>query len=166
MRINKKGQMIVLDVLFAIVLIMLAFFLILKISEIEIYSSSSQRKVNELNRIGNLSYSLLLNGETKCFVSNNNQKFYIPGTFKTGSVVTKRQLGIPSNYNCNLTIEGVSISSNECTTSTPPSKDIYEISFKIGSCSEISASNYFNCMKESCSGVTERNANLKIWKAD
>ena len=74
MKLNNKGQIITLDVLFAITLIILAFLLVFKISEIEIYSSNSQRRISEINRIGDLSYNLLLNGEKNCLIKDGPQQ--------------------------------------------------------------------------------------------
>lgn len=169
MKLNNKGQIITLDVLFAITLIILAFLLVFKISEIEIYSSNSQRRILEINRIGDLSYNLLLNGEKNCFVTDGpQQNFRLSGTIKSNSAITKESLGIPANYNCNLVITGVSFSFNECNSAVPTSGDIYAVNFKIGNCSsDLSKQEYLECTKSGCpSKISEKSVTLKIWRAN
>jgi hypothetical protein len=167
MRLNNKGQMIVLDVLFAVALIILAFLIVFKISEVEIYNSNSQREIEKLNRIGNLSYTMLMNnGQNGCYVTDGpQQNFFIPGTIKTNSTITKENLAIPSDYNCNLS--GITLSSNQCNSVVPTTGDIYEIDFTIGSCTtETDKSTYLNCTKSGCSWLTEKEGTLKIWRAN
>lgn len=169
MRLNNKGQMIVLDVLFAVALIILAFLIVFKISEVEIYNSNSQREIEKLNRIGNLSYTMLMNnGQNGCYVTDGpQQNFFIPGTIKTNSTITKEKLAIPSDYNCNLSISGVALSSNQCNSVAPTTGDIYEIDFTIGSCTtETDKSTYLNCTKSGCSWLTEKEGTLKIWRVN
>lgn len=164
MKLNNKGQMIVLDVLFAVTLIILAFFLVFKISETEIYSSNYQRRISELNRIGDLSYNLLLNGESNCFVTDGpQQNFRLSGTIKSNSAITKGNLGIPEDYNCSLVITGVSFT-NQCNSTAPTAGDIYAVDFNIGSCSNLTKQEYLNCTKSGCSNVSEKSGTLKIWR--
>lgn len=169
MKLNNKGQMIVLDVLFAVALMILAFLLIFKVSEVEIYNSNSQRQIEKLNRIGNLSYTILMNqGTIGCYVKDGpQQNFFIPGTIKTNSAITKDSLAIPTGYNCNLSISGVTFSTNECNSTVPLTGDIYEIDFTIGSCTiHENKSTYLTCTKSGCSWLTERTGTLKIWRAN
>lgn len=168
MKLNNKGQMIVLDVLFAVALMILAFLLIFKISEVEIYNSNSQRQIEKLNRIGNLSYTILMNqGTIGCYVKDTQQNFFIPGTIKTNSAITKDDLAIPTGYNCNLSIPGVILSPNECNSIAPVTGDIYEIDFTIGSCTDhTDKSTYLACIKLGCSWLTESTGTLKIWRVN
>ena len=168
MKLNNKGQMIVLDVLFAVALMILAFLLIFKISEVEIYNSNSQRQIEKLNRIGNLSYTILMNqGSIGCYVKDASQNFFIPGTIKTNSPMTKAVLAIPPEYDCYLSIPGVAMATPECTSLVPLTGDIYSIDFTIGSCTvHTDKSTYLTCTKSGCSWLTERTGTLKIWRAN
>jgi hypothetical protein len=166
MKLNNKGQMIVLDVLFAVALMILEFLLIFKISEVEIYNSNSQRQIEKLNRVGNLSYATLMNqGSIGCYVKDAPQNFFIPGTIKTNSPMTRAVLAIPTGYNCNLSIPGVAMATPECTSPVPSTGDIYSIDFTIGSCTaHTDKSTYLTCTKSGCSWLTERTGTLKIWR--
>ena len=168
MRLNNKGQMIVLDVLFAIALIILAFLLVFKISETEIYSSNSQKRIEELNRIGDLSYNLLLHGGHNCLVKDGpQQNMFIPGTIRSGNSMTKEKLEIPSNYDCYLSITGINFSPNECNSAVPTTGNIYSIDFTIGYCtSDLDKSGYLNCTKSGCPWLSEKSGTLSIWRAD
>ena len=169
MRVNQKGQMIVLDVLFALALIIFAFLLIFKISEVEIYTSVSQRKIEQLNRVGDLAYlSLKNNTEYGCFVSDTQNKFFLPGTMKDNVNITKSSLSIPADYNCSLSISGISFTTNECNSVVPTSGDIYAIDFNITNCStDLTKQAYLTCIKSGiCPGITEESGTLKIWRAN
>lgn len=160
MRLNNKGQMVVLDVLFAITIMILAFLLLFKFSETEIYRSNSQRPIDKLNRVGDLSYSLLFNSPNACLVTDSQNSFYLSGTTKT---LTKEMLAIPSDYNCNVT--GLTVSG--CSPVVPTTGDIYTRDFKIATCTaDLSKQKYLDCIESGCSEISSASGTLKIWKGN
>jgi len=161
MRLNNKGQMVVLDVLFAITIMILAFLLLFKFSETEIYRSNSQRPIDKLNRVGDLSYSLLFNSPNACLVTDSENSFYLSGTTKT---LTKEMLAIPSDYNCNVT--GLTVAG--CTTTAPITGDIYVRNFEIATCTtNLSKKEYLTCItSNSCLKISNTSGTLRIWKGN
>ena len=161
MRLNNKGQMVVLDVLFAITIMILAFLLLFKFSETEIYRSNSQRPIDKLNRIGDLSYSLLFNSPNACLVTDSQNSFYLSGTTKT---LTKEMLAIPSDYNCKVT--GLTVTG--CSSVDPSSGDIYVRNFEIATCTtNLSKKEYLTCItSSSCPKISYKSGTLKIWKGN
>jgi len=162
MKLNKKGQMIVLDVLFAITLMVLAFSLIFKVSETDIYSSNSRKNLEMLNRVGELSYNYLMNNsENGCFVIDNNNSFFIPGTINTNKVITKEGLAIPSNYKCfvsNLPVLG-------CIASPPANSEVFAITFDITTCQgNLTKQQYLSCIRKSTCPIGTASVTLKIWR--
>lgn len=165
MRFNNKGQMMVLDVLFGVVLIICAFLLLFKFVEIEVYQSNSQRAIDKLNRVGDLAFTLLFNNsENACSVVDSNNSFYLSGTLNKTKTITKQMLSIPDGYSCNLNLSGVSTG---CTASVPGDvKDIYIIDFNIASCtSNLSKQQYLACVSSGCSNISNLTGTLKIWRS-
>lgn len=166
--LNKKGQMIVIDILFAIAVITLMFIFMVKTSESDVYSSNYKKQTEKINRIGELAlYSFLNNSESGCFVKDTDNNFFIPGTIKTPAVITKENLSIPSDYGCNLSVSGITITSNECNSSVPATNEIYSVDFVIASCTaDLTKKEYLNCMSGgSCLRISEKTGTLKIWKS-
>jgi len=171
MSLNNKGQMVVLDVLFAITLIVLSFLIVFKISEIEIYKSNSQRQTIQLNRIGEATFSTILNNtQDSCRVSDTHNNLILSGTIRsTGTNITKAKLSIPSDYNCYLSISGVNFNLNECN-SIPPNglNNIYAIDFNIGTCStNATKMQYLEGIKgEGRSWLNIRQGTFMVWRGD
>lgn len=167
MRLNNKGQMVVLDVLFAITIMILAFLLLFKFSETEIYRSNSQRPIDKLNRVGDLSYSLLFNSPNACLVTDSQNSFYLSGTINT-TTLTKEMLAIPSDYNCNvagLTVAGLTVTG--CSSVAPSSGDIYVRNFEIATCTtDLSKKEYLDCIESGCSEISSASGILEIWKGN
>jgi len=162
MRLNNKGQMVVLDVLFAITIMILAFLLLFKFSETEIYRSNSQRPIDKLNRVGDLSYSLLFNSPNACLVTDSENSFYLSGTINT-KTLTKEMLAIPSDYNCNVT--GLTVTG--CSSVDPLSGDIYVRNFEIATCTtDLSKQKYLDCIESGCSEISSASGTLRIWKGN
>lgn len=163
MKLNNKGQMVVLDVLFAITIMILAFLLLFKFSETEIYRSNSQRPIDKLNRVGDLSYSLLFNSPNACLVTDSQNSFYLSGTINTTKTLTKEMLAIPSDYNCNVT--GITVFG--CIPAAPTTGDIYVRNFEIATCTaNLSKQKYLGCIKSGCSEISSASGTLKIWKGN
>lgn len=163
MKLNNKGQMVVLDVLFAITIMILAFLLLFKFSETEIYRSNSQRPIDKLNRVGDLSYSLLFNSLNACLVTDSQNSFYLSGTINT-TTLTKEMLAIPSDYNCKVTVLTVT----GCSSVDPSSGDIYVRDFEIATCTtDLSKKEYLTCItSSSCPKISKKSGTLKIWKGN
>ncbi len=162
MKLNKKGQMIVLDVLFAITLMVLAFSLIFKVSETDIYSSNSRKNLEMLNRVGELSYNYLMNNsENGCFVMDNSNSFFIPGTINTSKTLTKEGLAIPSNYKCS--VSGLNVLG--CNASPPANSEVFAIDFTIATCSGYLTKNeYLACIRGDACYMSTKSGTLKIWR--
>ncbi|MDD4468242.1 MAG: hypothetical protein PHF68_03760 [Candidatus ainarchaeum sp.] len=156
--------MVVLDVLFAITIMILAFLLLFKFSETEIYRSNSQRPIDKLNRVGDLSYSLLFNSPNACLVTDSENSFYLLGTINTTKTLTKEMLAIPSDYNCNVT--GLTVTG--CSSVDPLSGDIYVRNFEIATCTtDLSKKEYLTCItSNSCLKISNTSGTLKIWKGN
>ena len=155
--------MVVLDVLFAITIMILAFLLLFKFSETEIYRSNSQRPIDKLNRVGDLSYSLLFNSPNACLVTDSQNSFYLSGTINTTNPLTKEMLAIPSDYNCNVT--GLTVTG--CSSVVPTTGDIYVRNFKIATCTaDLSKQKYLDCIESGCSEISSASGTLKIWKGN
>ena len=53
---TRKGQVMLLDVLFAVVIIILMFFLLIKFVETDIYKTNVDSRTEELTSVGSLAY--------------------------------------------------------------------------------------------------------------
>jgi hypothetical protein len=119
LKYTKKGQIIMLDVLFAAVFIVFLFLLLSKITEVNIYNTISNNNIEELQTIGLLTYNRLLNNpEINCYVDDSDNHYLISSCFSPNSNITKGKLNLPNGYKCNLEFTGgFSVSSNECNDS-------------------------------------------------
>jgi len=155
---TKKGQLIILDVLFSIVLVLLAFFLLFKLAEIDIYKTNADKNIEKLNSVGTLAYQKLLNNpQINCSVNGA----YVPGTIKN-TEITKAKLGIPFDYNCSLNVAN----STECNQ-TPPGTyrvPIFSVDTTLVGCSSIlTKEEYYKYILAKQAPSTQI-VTLKIWR--
>jgi len=136
MKINlkkNKGQIMVLDVLLATVLLVFLFLILSKMTEVKIYERISDSRAEELEMVGSLVYDrLVTNQEINCYVLLGESSYLLRSCFAASSKIKKEYLGIPDGYECNIsfsvnnfineTLGGI----NECI-GTPPSNDVFEV---------------------------------------
>ena len=155
---TKKGQLIILDVLFGIVLVLLTFFLLFKIAEIDIYKTNTDKSTEKLNSIGTLAYQKLLNNpQINCSVNGA----YVPGTIKD-TQITKAKLGIPFDYNCNLS-GGINTECNQ----TPPGTSrtpIFSVDATLVSCSSVLTQQEYYSYILNYQEPSTQTVTLKIWR--
>ena len=126
MKINNKGQLFVLDVIFAIIVVFLLFIILSKWADHQIYNSISQRNNKELESIGSfVSRKIMIDPNYVCYVSFDDTKSYISGCLGHNLSFTKKELGIPSDYGCNINTTNITLSTNKCDDPIPTNKDIY-----------------------------------------
>jgi hypothetical protein len=112
---KQKGQIIILDVLFATVLIIFLFLILSKTAEIRIYERISDGRVEELEQVGYTVYNKLVNNPLiNCYVAYEENTFLVRSCFPNNFSVTKEDLGVPSGYKCSLNINYVTINQNGC----------------------------------------------------
>ncbi|MFA5746124.1 MAG: hypothetical protein WCX82_03090 [archaeon] len=164
---TKKGQIVILDVLFAVVIIILMFFLLMKLAEVQVYKINSDKQIEKLNNVGTLAFKKALNNpQINCKVVDSVNSFYLPGTIQESAVITKKTLGIPGDYNCSFLISGVSISSNACNqVLTDTNAESYNVDFNVITCSgNYTKQNYFKYITGDRS-PSSKQATLKIWRS-
>lgn len=158
---TKKGQIMLLDVLFAIVIIILMFFLLLRFAEAEVYKTNVDSRTERLTSVGSLAYQKLLNNpKINCKVTDNQNTFYVPGTIKTGTI-TKADLGIPSDYNCSVT--GITVTG---CSGAPGTHEHYSVFFSARSCGAggtLTKNEYIDYITNT-SNPTTTNITLTIWR--
>jgi hypothetical protein len=130
-KINNKGQLFVLDVIFAIIIVFLLFILLSKWVDHQIYNSISQRQNKELEYVGGfISRKIMTDPNYLCYVSFDNTKSYISGCLGNNLSFTKEALGVPDGYNCNLTTTNLTLLTNDCNTTETINEDFYKIDLK------------------------------------
>jgi hypothetical protein len=167
---NKKAQIMVLDVMFTIVLIILLFFLLFRWAEMKTYQSVSDRKTVELNYISKTAFmSLTENHSINCYAFDSDNKYLVSSCFGSDSVISKTELGIPVNYNCNFSIAGFALATNECVDVLPAdSNNYFSMKFNVIT----NTDRYFpkniyleNILgKPSSTDLSEKEATWVIWK--
>lgn len=159
---TRKGQVMLLDVLFAIVIIVLMFFLLIRFVETDIYKTNVDSRTEELTSVGTLAYQKFLNNpKINCKVTDSANSFYLPGTINTTETITKGDLGIPLDYNCEVT--GLLV--NGCQLILPDNKPNYTIKFVVVTCSnDLNKNTYVNYITNQ-SDPAKSTITLKIWRA-
>jgi|GEM_PF-1062426 len=166
---NKKGQVMVLDVVFAIILIILIFFLLFRWTEIKTYQSIDDRQKTELNYISKTAFiSLTENHSINCYAFDNDNYYLISSCFGEDSVISKNNLGIPINYKCNFAIDGFSITTNDCNDAFVPSttSNYFSIDFNVTTNTnrQLNKISYLANILDKSSTLDEHEATLVIWK--
>lgn len=158
---TKKGQVMLLDVLFAVVIVILMFFLLLKFVETDIYKTNVDSRTEELTSIGSIAYQKFLNNpKINCKVTDSQNSFYLPGTIDTSETITKSGLGIPSDYNCS--VSGVTVTGCQTTTHTGIS---YTITFPVITCStDLNKNTYIDYITDIYNPSTQ-SITLQVWRA-
>lgn len=151
-----------IDVLFAVVIVILMFFLLLKFVETDIYKTNVDSRTEELTSVGSLAYQKFLNNpKINCKVTDSQNSFYLPGTINTSATITKADLGIPVDYNCYIT--SISVSGCQPTAFTGPS---YNLSFTAVTCTEdLNKNTYIDYITNTSSDPTTQAITLQIWRA-
>lgn len=163
MKMNNKGQLFVLDVIFAIIIVFLLFIILSKWADHQIYNSISERNNKELEYIGSfVSRKIMTDPNYVCSVSFDGTKSYISGCLGDNLSFTKEALGVPSDYKCNITTN-ITLSGNECNDSIPTDKDIYQrkLIFAKSNNQEMSLGQYQEYL---ASSVSSGNLELVVWK--
>lgn len=165
---NKKGQVMVLDVMFTIVLVILIFFLLFRWTEVKTYQSINDRKTTELNSISKTAFfSLTENYSINCYAGDSSNKFLITSCFGADSIISKKDLGIPINYNCSFVINGFVMNVNECDDVLPLDQNNYfNLGFSVitNNTRAISKDVYLSNILNKANTLTKRDASLVIWK--
>lgn len=165
---NKRAQVMLLDVLFAIVLITLLLFLLFKVSETKIYSINSSKEINELESVGGLAFNKLTdNSFVNCKVLDSQNNILIKNSFYPDSKISKENLGLGPEYNCYFEIVGFQLANNSCNNSDYSlSNNYYAISFQTITydSNEVPKSIYINNILDDDDTLQKRNAKLVVWK--
>jgi len=164
---KQKGQVMVLDILFALVIIILMFFLLFRWSEVEIYNSSSDKVNYELNNVGLLVFNKLTNNsEINCYASDSENNYIISNCFAIDSDITKDKLGVPSTYSCNFDVIGLTITINECDDALPTGDSYFALNFDVvtNATKQVSKGNYINDFLNGTGNLTTTTAKLVVWK--
>jgi hypothetical protein len=165
MKINNKGQLFVLDVIFAIIVIFLLFIILSKWADHQIYNSISQRNNKELDSIGSfVSRKIMTDPNYVCYVSFDDTKSYVSGCLGDNLSFIKKELGIPSDYGCNISTTDITLSPNECTDGVPIDKDLYSrnLTFVIQNNQQMTLSQYQNYLD--VQNAISGDLNLVVWK--
>lgn len=158
---TRKGQIMLLDVLFAVVIIILMFFLLIKFVETDIYKTNVDSRTEELTSVGSLAYQKFLNNpKINCKVKDLQNSFYIPGTINTTTTITKADLGIPLDYNCQVT--GVSVTGCQTAGFDGPS---YTIQFPVVICTDDLNKNTYVDYVTNTSDPSPLTITLNVWRA-
>lgn len=171
---NKKGQVITLDVLFAVVIVILMFFMLFNVVEAKIYRMNSTSINKGFENIGNLAYINLVNNPSiNCFAKDTNNSYLILSCFSEMTEVFKKDLGLSDEYKCNISWinAGVNFSLNECDDVFNPNNSDYFYSidfngfFLTDPSREVSKLDYINSYKdiEILEGI-EDTFTLRVWK--
>ena len=165
MKINNKGQLFVLDVIFAIIVIFLLFIMLSKWADHQIYNSISQRNNKELEAIGSfVSRKIMTDPNYVCYVSFDDTKSYVSGCLGDNLSFIKKELGIPSDYGCYISTTDITLSPNECTDGVPIDKDLYSrnLTFVIQNNQQMTLSQYQNYLD--VQNAISGDLNLVVWK--
>lgn len=160
---SRKGQVLLLDVLFAVVIIILMFFLLIKFVETNIYKTNVDSRTEELTSVGTLAYQKFLNNpKINCKVIDSQNSFYLPGTINTTAPITKEDLGISLDYNC--AVNGKSV--DGCLLSLPDiNNPSYTVKFSAVTCSGVLNKNtYIDYITNETNPPTQE-ITLKVWRA-
>ena len=168
---NNKGQIMVLDVIFTIVLIILIFFLLFRWTEVKTYQSITDRKTVELNYISKTAFnSLTDNHSINCYAFDGNNQYLVSSCFGPESGISKTDLGIPIDYNCSFVISGgFTLTPKDCTDILPADAvNYFSVKFNVVTNTEryFSKSIYLENIldKPTMTPLTVREATLVIWK--
>jgi len=166
--IGEQGQIVILDVLFAVVLVTLLFFLLSRWIEMDIYTSNTNKVIYEVDKVGHIALNRLTsNPEINCYASDNNNSFLIPACISSTSAITKQGLGIPSNFNCSFSVNGLAILNNQCTQSLPADEVNYfkyDFNVIVSSSRVISKKEYMSNILGKSSTINTAEATLVVWK--
>ncbi len=164
MKINNKGQLFVLDVIFAIIVIFLLFIILSKWADHQIYNSISQRNNKELESIGSfVSRKIMTDPNYVCYVSFDDTKSYVSGCLGDNLSFTKEELSIPSDYGCNISTD-ITLYTNECTATIPTDKDLYSrnLTFVKHNSQQMTLRQYQNYLD--VQNATSGELTLVVWK--
>lgn len=170
---NSKGQVFSLDLILGFALTILAIGLLFKHAELMNYLQKDNTLQAELFRVGmNASNLLVANPELNCRLDSSAMIDYLPNCLPTSNSgiarLTRQNLGIPSNYNCALEIDGVLVSGGDCT-SMPLAEEpnVFSIDRKVVSLGSdaISKSDFDKCVNALAGcPLSSATVNLKVWK--
>jgi hypothetical protein len=169
---KSKAQIVVIDMVFAISLIILALFLLFKVSEINIYENNSTNTLQELDHVGNTIYSKIVSNHlVNCHIVDSKNSFIFEKCLSGNSDLTKENLSIPDNYGCSLTGFSTITPINECNDYLPPvSNNVFQKDIIILESQnlEINKNNYLKSLNNnsviSDLSLNEQTITLKVWK--
>ncbi|MDD3177931.1 MAG: hypothetical protein PHR26_00250 [Candidatus ainarchaeum sp.] len=165
---KEKAQMMVLDIVIAIVLLTIMFFLLNRFVDLKIYNTQSTLKEKELSSISQIAFNnISQNSKINCFISNSDNSFVFRNCFYTDSNINKNSLGLLDNYKCNFSIDSFNILNNSCNDILQSNIDnVYEIDFNviISDFKYISKEKYLSCIEGSSNcDLNISIAHLKVW---
>lgn len=171
---NKKAQIMTLDVLFSIVLVILMFFLLFNVVEVRVNRQNTDNINKDFENIGESALLRLINNpEINCYASDTNNNFLVPSCFSQNSIITKKSLGLPEGYKCELswaTNPAITFTNNDCRdVFNPNNVDYYYMvdfnGFYLSQVStEISKLDYINSYLGTPLVGTEGAFTLRVWK--
>lgn len=112
---KQKGQILILDMLFALVLIIFLFFIVSKVVEIRTYENISDSRFEELEKVGSLVYDRLTNNPNiNCYIFDADNHYLLRSCIANNSEIKKKHLGLPANYGCFVSFDEEIGIDNEC----------------------------------------------------
>ncbi len=163
---KKKGQIIVLDVLFAVVLLIFLFFIVSKLAEVKIYENISDARAEELEEIGSLVYDRLVNNPLiNCYVADSNNYYLLRSCIAEDSEIKKEYLGMPDNYKCKVTFDSLSVMPNECSDDDTDVEEYFYIKQNIFTNNERQINKAFHKQKVlGTSSYASEEMTIKVWR--
>lgn len=163
---NKKGQIITVDLIFSLVLFMLAIGYVFRIAEANDYRMKEEWLFNDLQRIGTAAGERLVSSPD--FICQVNNRPYFNCVVRASLAgANAKKLGIPSGYNFELWDEtvGVKIAGNAPPAFNPNSENAQNVYSEKRNVLWF-ANNPTKAQLNACAGggCTEKLIMLKVWK--
>ena len=115
---SKKGQVVILDFIYAVLLIIFLFIILFKYVEADFYKTESEIDNKYFDNVSKQSYhNLLSHPKISVYAIDSSNTFLIRNSLFEDSNITKENLGLPKDFNCSVVLTGASINlnNNQCT---------------------------------------------------
>ncbi|MCX6801506.1 MAG: hypothetical protein NT067_00175 [Candidatus Diapherotrites archaeon] len=162
---DKKGQIIAVDFLFSLVLLALALGYTFRIAEANDYALREEELYMDLQRIGTASSDLLVSSPDFTCEINMGGTQYFPNCineskFSGGCSSCQASLGIPTDYDFNITIKITGSPATPLVIKVPttPPENIYSEKRAVLSSPANPAS------IQAISGLAQKEITLNVWK--
>lgn len=165
---NRKGQIISLDAVIALIIVMLSLGIAFNVMETNSYNLKEEQLFDEVVSVGKAAANLLVSHpEIICKVTFNGKEFAMNNCINTAdNVITKKRLGIDgTEYECKLllkkalTQEEISINT-ECNVEPTHAKNVYSEKRTVITEND----GEFSKLKFEAHNFTEQEITLKVWK--